>query len=131
MDDEKISKYEMNFDTVSIPQVDVEKYAVELFGENIPEFTHCTVGPFGSMFYYSDGVYNVKVKPITHTYAPEIKSIVKNGSEYTLTVDYITELPQWMEKSVAKQAEYKLTEKEDGTFRFNSMKILSVNSGNL
>ena len=131
MDDSKISKYDLTLDTVTIPDVDVEKYAVELFGENIPQFNHCTVGPIESRFYYSDGAYNVKVKPITHTYSPEVKSIVKNGSEYTLTVDYIAELPQWMEKSVAKQAEYKLTEKEDGTFRFNSMKILSVNSGNI
>ncbi|WP_037297051.1 hypothetical protein [Ruminococcus flavefaciens] len=131
MDDSKISKYDLTLDTVTIPDVDVEKYAVELFGENIPQFNHCTVGPIESRFYYSDGAYNVKVKPITHTYYPEVKSIVKNGSEYTLTVDYIAELPQWMDKSVAKQAEYKLTEKEDGTFRFNSMKILSVNSGNI
>ena len=131
MDDSKISKYDATLDTVTIPDVDVEKYAVELFGENIPQFNHCTVGPVESRFYYSDGAYNVKVKPITHTYAPEVKSIVKNGSEYTLTVDYIAELPTWMEKNVAKQAEYKLTEKEDGTFRFNSMKIISVNSGNI
>ena len=131
MDDSKVSNYEQTLDTVTIPDVDVEKYAVELFGEDLPPFNHTTVGPVESRFYYADGAYNVKVKTITHTYAPEIKSIVKNGKEYTLTVDYIAELPQWMEKSVAKQAEYKLTEKEDGTFRFNSMKILSVNNGNL
>ncbi|MBP5581581.1 MAG: hypothetical protein J6X85_07350 [Ruminococcus sp.] len=131
MDENKVSKYELTLDTVSIPDVDVEKYAVELFGENIPAFNHTTVGPVESRFYYSDGAYNVKVKTITHTYAPEIKSITKNGSEYTLTVDYIAELPQWMEKSVAKQAEYKLVEKDDGTFQYSSMKILSVNNGNL
>ena len=131
MDDSKVSKYELTLDTVSIPDVDVEKYAVELFGENIPAFEHATVGPVESRFYYSDGAYNVKVKTITHTYAPEIKSITKNGNEYTLNVDYIAELPQWMEKTVAKQAEYKLIEKDDGTFQYSSMKILSVNSGNL
>ncbi|MBP5580701.1 MAG: hypothetical protein J6X85_02740 [Ruminococcus sp.] len=131
MDEKKVSNYELTLDTVSIPDVDVEKYAVELFGENLPPFSHSTVGPVESRFYYADGVYNVKAKTITHTYAPEIKTIVKNGKEYTLTVDYIAELPQWMEKTVAKQAEYKLTEKEDGTFRFNSMKILNVNNGNL
>ncbi len=131
MDKNKVSNYEPTLDTISIPDVDIEKYAVELFGENLPPFNHTTVGPIESRFYYSDGAYNVKIKTITHTYAPEIKSIVKSGKEYTLTVDYIAELPQWMEKNVAKQAEYKLTEKEDGTFRFNSMKILSVNNGNL
>lgn len=131
MDENKVSKYDLTLDTVSIPDVDVEKYAVELFGENIPAFEHATVGPVESRFYYSDGAYNVKVKTITHTYAPEIKSITKNGNEYTLNVDYIAELPQWMEKTVAKQAEYKLIEKDDGTFQYSSMKILSVNSGNL
>ncbi|WP_295091002.1 hypothetical protein [Ruminococcus sp.] len=131
MDKDKVSNYELTLDTVSIPDVDVEKYAVELFGEKLPEFNHTTVGPVESRFYYADGVYNVKAKTITHTYSPEIKSIVKSGKEYTLTVDYVAELPQWMEKTIAKQAEYKLTEKEDGTFRFNSMKILSVNNGNL
>ena len=131
MDDNKVSKYDPTLDTISIPDVDVEKYAVELFGSNIPAFEHATVGPVESRFYYSDGAYNVKVKTITHTYAPEIKSITKNGSEYTLTVDYIAELPQWMEKTVSKQAEYKLIEKDDGTFQYSSMKILSVNSGNL
>lgn len=131
MDDSKVSKYDLTLDTISIPDVDVEKYAVELFGENIPAFNHTTVGPVESRFYYSDGAYNVKVKTITHTYAPEIKSITKNGNEYTLTVDYIAELPQWMEKTVSKQAEYKLIEKDDGTFQYSSMKILSVNSGNL
>lgn len=131
MDEDKISKYELTLDTVTIPDVDVEKYAVELFGENIPAFEHATVGPMESRFYYSEGAYNVKVKPITHTYAPEIKSIVKNGSDYTLTVDYYDELPQWMDRTVSKQVEFKLTEKEDGTFRFSSMKIISVNNGNL
>lgn len=131
MDDSKISKYEPTLDTVSIPDIDVEKYAVDLFGENLPAFEHGTVGPLESRFYYSEGAYNVKLKPITHTYAPEIKSIVKNGSDYTLTVDYYDELPQWMDRNVAKQVEFRLTEKEDGTFRFSSMKIISVNNGNL
>ena len=126
MDDSKISKYEPTLDTVSIPDVDVEKYAVELFGENLPAFEHATVGPLESRFYYADGVYNVRLKPITHTYSPEIKSIVKNGNTYTLNVDYVDELPQWMEKNVSKKVE-----KDDGTFKFSSMKIISVNNGNL
>ncbi|MCR4794587.1 MAG: hypothetical protein K5898_05365 [Ruminococcus sp.] len=131
MDDSKISKYEPTLDTVSIPDVDVEKYAVELFGENLPAFEHATVGPLESRFYYADGVYNVRLKPITHTYSPEIKSIVKNGNTYTLNVDYVDELPQWMEKNVSKKVEFRLTEKDDGTFKFSSMKIISVNNGNI
>ena len=131
MDDSKSSKYESSLgDTVSIPDVDVEKYAVELFGENLPTFEHCTVGPVESRFYYSDGAYNVRLRPIIFTYSPEIKSIVKSGSNYTLTVDYIDELPSWMEKSVAKTVEFGLTQNDDGTFCIKSMKILSVKSSN-
>ena len=131
MDDSKSSKYESSLgDTVSIPDVDVEKYAVELFGEDLPTFEHCTVGPVESRFYYSDGAYNVRLRPIIFTYSPEIKSIVKSGSNYTLTVDYIDELPSWMEKSVAKTVEFGLTQNDDGTFCIKSMKILSVKSSN-
>ena len=132
MDKNKIGNYESQLgDTVSIPDVDVEKYAVELFGENIPAFEHCTVGPVEARFYYSDGTYNVKLKPITFTYAPDVRSVVKSGSIYTLTVDYIDELPEWMPKSVAKTVEYQLTEQNDGSYTIDSMRIISVKSSNL
>ena len=132
MDKNKIGNYESQLgDTVSIPDVDVEKYAVELFGENIPAFEHCTVGPVEARFYYSNGAYNVKLKPITFTYAPDVRSVVKSGDIYTLTVDYIDELPEWMPKSVAKTVEYQLTEQNDGTFTIDSMRIISVKSSNL
>lgn len=132
MDKNKIGKYESQLgDTVSIPDVDIEKYAVELFGENLPEFVHCTVGPIESRFYYSNGAYNVKLKPITFTYSPDVRSVVKSGSEYTLTVDYIDELPEWMPKSVAKTVEYKLTEQSGGSYTIDSMRIISVKSSNL
>ena len=132
MDKDKIGKYESQLgDTVSIPDVDVEKYAVELFGDAVPAFEHCTVGPVESRFYYSNGAYNVKLKPITFTYAPEVRSVVKSGEKYKLTVDYIDELPEWMPKSVAKTVEYTLTEKENGSYIINSMRIISVKSSNL
>lgn len=132
MDKNKIGNYESQLgDTVSIPDVDVEKYAVELFGENIPAFEHCTVGPVEARFYYSDGAYNVKLKPITFTYAPDVRSVVKSGSVYTLTVDYIDELPEWMPKSVAKTVEYQLTEQNDGSYTIDSMRIISVKTSNL
>ena len=130
MDDSRVSKYTVNpgTDTISIPYMDVEARAVEMFGTDHPEFEHCTVGPVDSRFFYSEGAYNVKLKPITFTYSPEIKSIVKSGSEYTVSVDYVDELPSWMEKSVSKSVEFKLTEREDGTYRIDSMKINYVKS---
>ena len=134
MDDEKISKYSLNAggDTVSISAYDVEAQAVELFGEDLPEFVHTTLGPVESRFYYDAdrGAYNVKVKPIIFTYHPEIKSIVKSGSDYTVTVDYVDERPAWMEKSVSKSVEFNITEKDDRTYQINSMKILYMKTSN-
>lgn len=134
MDDEKISKYSLNAggDTVSISAYDVEAQAVELFGRELPEFVHITLGPVESRFYYDAdrGAYNVKVKPIIFTYHPEIKSIVKSGSDYTVTVDYVDERPAWMEKSVSKSVEFNITEKDDGTYQINSMKILYMKTSN-
>ena len=133
MDSERAAKYTVNpgTDTISIPYMDVEARAVEMFGEDHPEFEHCTVGPVDSRFFYSDGAYNVKPRTISYTYSPEIKSIVKSGSSYTVSVDYVDELPEWMEKSVSKSVEFKLTEHDDGTYTINSMKINYVKSNGL
>ena len=133
MSEERVSKYSVSpgTDTIFIPYMDVEARAVEMFGENHPEFNHCTVGPLESKFVYSDGAYNVKLNPITFTYSPEIRSIVKSGNKYTLTVDYLDELPFWMEKSVAKTVEFSLTEKGDGSYTIDSMGIIYVKSSNV
>lgn len=131
MDDEKLEKYPVNVaggDVISISAYDIEAEAVALFGQEHAEFVHTTVGPMTSRFYYDaeKGVYNVPVHPIVFTYEPEIKSIVKSGSDYTITVDYIDERPSWMEKSVSKSVEFHVTEKSDGTYQFDSMNILYV-----
>ena len=132
MDDEKVSKYPLNAggDTISISAYDVEAQAVELFGPDHKPFEHTTVGPVESKFFYDTDTssYNVKIKPITFTYEPEIKSIVKSGDSYTVSVDYIDELPSWMEKSVAKTVEFHLTEQSSGKYRIDSMNIKSVKS---
>ncbi len=133
MSDEKLEKYPVNIaggDVISVSAYDVEAEAVSLFGEDHAEFVHTTVGPLNSRFYYDaeKGVYNVPIHPIVFTYEPEIKSIVKSGSKYTITVDYIDERPAWMEKSTAKSVEFHVTEKSDGTYQFDSMKILYVSN---
>lgn len=134
MDEDKVSKYPLNAggDTISISAYDVEAQAVELFGTDHQPFEHTTVGRVEPRFFYDTetGAYNVKVKPIIFTYEPEIKSIVKSGSNYTVQVDYIDELPAWMDKSVAKSVEYSLTENENGTYRINSMHINYINNSN-
>lgn len=131
MNDEKLEKYPVNAaggDVISISAYDVEAEAVALFGQDHEEFVHTTVGPVTSRFYYDPekGVYNVPIHPIVFTYEPEIKSIVKRGSQYTVTVDYIDERPAWMDKSVSKSVEFHVTEKSDGTYQFDSMNILYV-----
>ena len=129
MADGVTSQYELTFDVVMIPAADVESYAVKLFGENIPQLTHTTVGPAESRFYYNEETksYNVPVAPVTYTYTPEIKEATKNGSEYTVKVDYIDELPSWLPKSSSKSVEFTLIEK-NGEYQLKSMEILSTNT---
>ncbi|MDE6519560.1 MAG: hypothetical protein K2K91_03745, partial [Ruminococcus sp.] len=132
MSENAISNYEMTFDVVKIPAVDVESYAVKLFGENLPALNHTTVGPAESRFYYNEETksYNVPIAPVTYTYSPEIKGATKNGDTYTIVVNYIDELPEWLPKVSSKSVEFKLTETNDG-YTINSMKVLSTTNNSL
>lgn len=126
MSDTAVSGYEITFDVVNIPAADVEVYAVKLFGENLPALTHTTVGPVEARFYYNEETqsYNVPIAPVTYTYSPEIKAAKKTDGIYTVIVDYINELPEWLPETSSKTVEFKLTETSDG-YTINSMKILS------
>ena len=130
MSDTAVSGYEITFDVVNIPAADVEEYAIKLFGENLPELTHTTVGLVEARFYYNEETqsYNVPIAPVTYTYSPEIKAAKKSDNNYTVIVDYINELPEWLPKASSKTVEFKLTETSDG-YIINSMRILSK-SGN-
>ncbi len=127
MDDEAMEPYERTFDVASVPAVDVEAYAVKIFGENIPQLTHTNVGPAEARFYYNEEnkAYNVPIRPITFTYSPDIKSVTKNGNEYKVVVDYINELPSWMETTSSKQVEFTLLE-VNGGYQIHAMKVLSA-----
>ena len=126
MSDGTMDQYEKTFDVVKVPSVDVESYAVKLFGDNLPELTHTTVGPAESRFYYNDETksYNVPITPVTFTYSPEIKSVTKNGNDYTLVVDYIDELPEWLPKTSSKSVQYTLVDTNEG-YTIKAMKVLS------
>ncbi len=132
MSEDAISDYEMTFDVVKIPAVDVESYAVKLFGENLPELNHTTVGPAEARFYYNEETksYNVPIAPVTYTYSPEIKGATKNDNTYTIVVNYIDELPEWLPKVSSKAVEFKLTETNDG-YTIDSMKVLSTSNNSL
>ncbi len=128
------SKYTVTFDIISVPAVDVESFAAQLFGENLPELTHSTVGSGELKFYYNEAqkCYNVPIQPISFTYEPEITYVSKTGSEYTITVDYIRELPAWMKDKedytpdISKTVEFRITEKDD-SYTINSMTVINVN----
>ena len=129
MTDGVTEQYELTFDVVMIPAADVESYAVKLFGDNLPELTHTTVGPSESRFYYNEETksYNVPVAPVTYTYTPEIKAATKNGDEYTIEVDYIDELPAWLPKTSSKSVMFTLSE-NNGEYQLKSMKILKTST---
>jgi len=128
------SKYTVTFDIISVPAVDVESFAAQLFGDNLPELSHATVGSGELKFYYNEAqkCYNVPIQPISFTYQPEITYVSKTGSEYTITVDYIKELPAWMKDKedytpdVSKTVEFRITEKDD-SYTINSMTVINVN----
>ncbi len=129
MTDGVTDNYEKTFDMVMIPSIDVESYAVKLFGENLPELTHSTIGPAESRFYYNDETktYNVPVAPVTFTYTPEVREATKSGNDYTIVVDYIDELPTWLPKTSSKSVEFRLTETDSG-YLLRSMRILTTNT---
>ena len=129
MSDGTLDQYEKTFDVVRVPAVDVESYAVKLFGDDLPELTHTTVGPAESRFYYNEEKesYNIPLTPVTFTYSPEIKSVTKSGSEYTLVVDYIDELPEWLPKTSSKSVQFTLAETSEG-YRIKAMKVLAENN---
>ena len=130
IDDEKLSKYNEIMGAVNIPASDVEEYAVELFGEDIPELNHTTVGAAESRFYYNKDAqsYNVPIKPDTFTYIPEVTSVSKKSGEYVVNVNYIEEHPEWMEKSVVKEVQFRLSKNDNGGYKIDSMEVFSESS---
>ncbi|MBE6860855.1 MAG: hypothetical protein E7499_06150, partial [Ruminococcus sp.] len=130
-----IEKYEHTLDMVSVPAVDIEKYATELFGTNLPSIEHHTVGSGDVKFYYNadSKSYNIPVNPVMFSYKPDISAISKNGDIHTVEVKYIQETPSWMSnttkysKVYAKIVKFKLR-KTETNYTINSMEVISVNS---
>ena len=122
MDKDAVNKYQRTFDVITVPAVDVESYAAKLFGSDLPAFEHGNAGPSEARFYYSEEnkSYNIPVRPVTFTYSPRIKSVSRSGSEYTLEVEYLEELPEWVDESVAKTVRYVLADTNDG-YQIKSM----------
>lgn len=126
MEKDAVNKYERTFDVITVPAVDVESYAAKLFGSELPAFEHGNAGPSEARFYYSEEnkSYNIPIRPVTFTYSPRIKSVSRSGSEYTLEVEYLEELPEWCGESVKKTVRYVLADTNDG-YQIRSMQVLS------
>ena len=91
------SKYPSEFETMSIPQVDVELHATKLFGKGLT-IDHKTVGDVVLGFYYSPETksYNVPVSPTYFPYSPIVENIRRDGDTYYLQVGYVSPSPDWL-----------------------------------
>ncbi|MCM1578546.1 MAG: hypothetical protein NC078_07105 [Ruminococcus sp.] len=91
------SKYEMDFDYIIVPQVDVEQHAARLFGSGL-SITHATIANADISFYYDEELssYRIPENPKYFTYSPYIEEITRVGESYTLTVGYVSPTPAWL-----------------------------------
>ncbi len=129
-----INKYSKTFDIISVPAVDIEKYAANLFGDSLPPLKHQTVGSGDVKFYYNEQTksYNIPTNPTMFSYKPKVSAVSKNGNIFTVEVQYIKEMPHWMEKSsdkfnsVSKVVKFKL-EKNNDKYIIDSMEIVKIN----
>lgn len=91
------SKYDMDFDYLIVPQVDVEQHAARLFGSGL-NLSHTTIASADVSFYYDEEIssYRIPENPKYFTYSPYIEEISKVGESYTLTVGYVSPTPAWL-----------------------------------
>ncbi|MBP0957120.1 MAG: hypothetical protein J5997_07115 [Oscillospiraceae bacterium] len=91
------SKYELDFDYLIVPEVDIEQHAAKLFGSGLT-INHMTIASADISFYYDGEIssYRIPENPKFFTYSPYIESISKVGESYTLTVGYVSPTPAWL-----------------------------------
>ncbi|MCM1315212.1 MAG: hypothetical protein NC040_03825 [Muribaculaceae bacterium] len=124
IDSEKLSAYPQRVnDMAIIPAEDIEKYAAEIFGEDIPALTHSTIVTSDSKFYYNEEAnsYSVEISPHTFTYTPEVISVSGKSGKYIVEVNYIDHHPEWIEETVSKTVEYSLSKNSNGGYTIESM----------
>lgn len=90
-------KYQTEYGNMTIPQVDVELHATNIFGKGLT-FDHKTLGDAVLTFYYSPETksYIVPVSPQFFPYSPLVEDIKKSGNTYTLKVGYVSPSPEWL-----------------------------------
>lgn len=91
------SKYEVDFDYIIVPELDVEQHATKLFGSGL-SFTHESILGADIQFYYEEAIksYRIPANPKYFTYSPYIEDISRVGESYTLTVGYVSPTPAWL-----------------------------------
>lgn len=91
------SRYELDFDYLIVPEVDIEQHAAKLFGSGLT-INHMTIASADISFYYDEEIssYRIPENPKFFTYSPYIESISKVGESYTLTVGYVSPTPAWL-----------------------------------
>lgn len=91
------SRYEMEFDMIVVPEVDVEQHCAHLFGTGLV-VEHQSVLGADIQFYYDETIksYRVPSNPKFFTYSPYIEEITRVGERYTLLVGYVSPTPDWL-----------------------------------
>lgn len=91
------SKYNLDFDYIIVPEVDVEQHAAKLFGTGL-SFDHKTISTADFAFYYDDEInsYRIPENPKYFSYSPYVEEIKQVGESYTLTVGYVSPTPAWL-----------------------------------
>ena len=125
IDSEKLSAYPQRVNNMAIiPAEDIEKYATEIFGDDIPALIHSTIVTSDSKFYYNEEAnsYSVEISPHTFTYTPEVLSVSRKSGKYIVEVNYIDQHPEWMEDTVSKSVEFTLSKNDNNGYKIDSMK---------
>ena len=92
------TKYVQDFDYITVPEVDVEKHAVKLFGDGL-SFNHRSILNTEVKFHYEEDIrsYRIPAKPRYFTYSPYVEEIQREGDVYVLSVGYISPTPAYFD----------------------------------
>ncbi|MCL2020168.1 MAG: hypothetical protein FWG70_10495 [Oscillospiraceae bacterium] len=123
------SNYERDFQTLMIPENDVEAAARSIFGQNF-DMRHSTVDNIIIAFIYDADIksYIVPENPTFNTFSPKVSEILNNGESYRIIVEYITPTPHLIagiefESQSVKTMIYTITRAADRTKTIQSIEL--------
>jgi hypothetical protein len=107
---EDITEYSLNFDVITIPELDIETAAKKIFGEFKAAHKNITIGAYSIYYDSTAKTYVVPVLPDYFSYKPQIKSVEKpDNSTVVLRVAYYPDRPDWqnnLERVPSNPAKY-------------------------